>query len=636
MQAFEAYMLAHMTDDQPATMREPAAPRVIIEALTSSLAGKRFAFTSKDLRAGVLIGRAPDCNLRFDGARDLKISGHHALLEERNSGIYLRDQGSSNGLWVNQMRATTEGTRVYDGWEINLGQEGAVLKLVIAGEPAPLDVPKPAPVAAPPQGDGDPASLSLMVNEIGASVGAGDKTKHMIKAVAERLEARASKKRASLVTMVIALFMLVGAAAAIGVWYYNHNEQLHAQEKTESTAKLDEQERKRQDAEKAREEAEKERQKELEDLRKRFAELETAMADQVTTLKAEQDKRFEDMKRDVDAETAERLKEISDKQLEELKKATSDELKRLEELQSQPADTAFRDIMDTYNNSVFLIFVQYRLLDDKGKAVGIESGTGTGWLARTSDKKAWIVTNKHVIKPFLFKPELAISHAIQNVKPEPMKDWVIAAWRPGTKLRDKVGDTNLSVAEAWARLPGGRGGQGSLTVSGFAPDDWKTFGDNYADYLSAAGFRTDLSADIIERVKAAGVHDMDTFNDLAVLEFERRDKKELTTPLPIATDEELKRLHQMDRCMSLGYPLGLSVIKGTTVTTSPAAGDIRSLQFEVGVIGTSAPILPGNSGGPLIDTHGKVIGVITRRFEGNQGEAISAKYARELVDLLAK
>jgi S1-C subfamily serine protease len=632
-------LYAHaMTDEHPPTMREPAAPRVIIEALTSSLAGKRFAFTSKDLRAGVLIGRAPDCNLRFDGARDLKVSGHHALLEERNDSIYLRDQGSSNGLWVNQVRATTEGTRVYDGWEINLGQEGAVLRLVIPGDPAPREQPKPVAAAAPAtvHDEGDPASLSLMVNEIGASVGAGDKTKHMIKAVAERLEARASAKRASLVTMVIALFMLVAAAAAIGVWYYNHNEQLHAQEKADSTAKLEEEERKRQDAEKARQDAEKERQKELEDLRKKFADLETAMADQVVTLKAEQDKRFEELKREVDADTAERLKEISDKQLEELKKATAEEIKRLEELERQPTDGSFRDIIDKYNNSVFLIFVQYRLLDDKGKAVGIESGTGTGWLARTADNKAWIVTNKHVIKPFLFKPELAISHAIQNVKPEPMKDWVIAAWRPGTKLRDKVGDNNLSVAEAWARLPGGRGGQGSLTVSGFAPDDWKTFGENYADYLANAGFRTDLSADIIDRVKKAGVHEMDTLNDLAVLEFERRDKKELTTPLPIASDAELKALHQMDRCMSLGYPLGLSVIKGTTVTTSPAAGEIRSLQFEVGVIGTSAPILPGNSGGPLIDTHGRVIGVITRRFEGNQGEAISARYARELVEQLAK
>jgi hypothetical protein len=630
-----------MSEEHQATLREPAAPRLIIEVLTSSLAGKRFAYTSKDLRSGILIGRAPDCNLRFDGARDLKVSGHHALLEERNDGIYLRDQGSSNGLYVNKMRATAEGTRVYDGWEINLGQEGAILRLVIAGDPPPPENKQAATVgAAAPAGSidegGEGGSLSLMVNEIGGSVGAGDKTKYMIKAVAERLEARATKKRAGLLTMVIALFMLVAAGAAIGIWYYMEGEKKHEQEQADATARLDEEQRKREAAEKLRADAEKERQKELDDLRTKMGELETAMAEQVTTLKAEQEKRFEDLRKDVDDATAARVKEISEKQLEEMKKATAEEIKRLEDLQREPSDSGFRQIIDTYNNSVFLIFVQYKLLDETGKAVGIESGTGTGWLARTSDNKAWVVTNKHVIKPFMFKPELAISHAIQNVSPEPMKDWVICAWRPGAKLREKVGDSNLDISEAWARLPGGRGGNGSLTVRGFADDDWTYFGDNYAAHLEAAGFRTDLPQAIIDRVKKAGIHNMDTFNDLAVLELDRRDKKELTTPLPIASDDELKALHQMDRCMSLGYPLGLSVIKGTTVTTSPAAGDIRSLQFEVGVIGTSAPILPGNSGGPLIDTRGKVIGVITRRFEGNQGEAISAKYARDLVDKLAK
>lgn len=626
-------------------MREPAAPRVIIEVMTSSLAGRRFAFSSKDLRKGVMIGRAPDCNLRFDGARDLKVSGHHALLEERNDGIYLRDQGSSNGLYVQKRRATAEGTRVYDGYEINLGQEGALLRVVIPGEPPPSTSQAAQPESALPSsaaaastlsesGD-DPESLTMMVDAVGAQVGAGDKTRHIIKAVAQKLEARAARRRASLVTLIGALFMLIAAAGAIGVWYYQHQESLQAQEKADSTAAIDAREQERDEAERKRAEAEKAREKELEDLRNKLAALETAMADQVAELKAEQDKRFNELRKEVDEQTATRVKEISEAQLKELRDATADQLKRLEELSSAPDDGDFRALLDQYNESVFLIFVQYPLLDETGKAVGIESGTGTGWLAKTSDSKAWIVTNKHVIKPFLFKEELSISHAIRNVKPAPMKEWVIAAWRPGTKLREKVGDTTLSVAEAWATLPRGRGGKGSLKVAGFAPDDWITFGDEYESYLTKAGFRADLPEEMLKRVKAAGVHKMDTFNDLAVLEFERRDLNELKSPLPIASEAELEALHQMDKVMSLGYPLGLSVIKGTTVTTSPATGEIRSLQFEVGLIGTSAPILPGNSGGPLINTNGKVVGVITRRFEGTQGEAISARYARELVAALA-
>jgi hypothetical protein len=618
-----------MSDD-PATMREAAAPRVIIEVMTSSLAGRRFAFTSKDLRKGVMIGRAPDCNLRFDGARDLKVSGHHALLEERADGIYLRDQGSSNGLYVSKRRATAEGTRVYDGYEINLGQEGALLRLVIPDDPPPPESKFPSSMPAPSHDD-DPESLDRMVDAVGAQVGAGEKTRHIIKAVAGKLEARAARRRASLVTLVGALFMLIAAAGAIGVWYYQHQQDVQAREKADSAAALDAKERERDEAERRRSEAEKGRERELDELRGKLAALESAMADQVEELKAEQEKRFDELRREVDEQTAERVREISEAQLKELRDATEDQLKRLEELSKAPTEGDFRELLDRYNESVFLIFVQYPLLDETGRAVGIESGTGTGWLAKTSEGKAWVVTNKHVIKPYLFNSDLAISHAIRNVKPAPIKDWVIAAWRPGTKLREKVGDTNLSVAQAWATVPGGRGGFGALRVTGFAPDDWAAFGDNYESYLTKAGFRTDLPEAMLERVKKAGVHKMDTFNDLAVLEFERRDARELTTPLPIASDDELRALHQMDKVMSLGYPLGLSVIKGTTVTTSPATGDIRSLQFEVGVIGTSAPILPGNSGGPLINSSGKVVGVITRRFEGTQGEAISADHARKLL-----
>lgn len=628
-----------MASDIARTLHEPSQPRLIIEVQTSSLAGRRVPFTSAQLRKGVLIGRAPDCHLRFDPARDLKVSGHHALLEERNDGVYLRDRGSSNGLYANKLRATADGTRVYDGYEISLGQEGAILRLKIPGdiEPeTPRTLAPPKPGAKPATYEEDPESLSRMVDDVGEQVGAGDKTRHMIKAVAQKLEARAGRRRASLVTLVGALFMLIAAAAAIGVWYYQHNEAAQAIKQDEGTAALDAKELEREQAEADRRKRDLEREQELQDLREKLVALETAMAEQVEELKSEQDRRFEDLKRDVDEATAARVKEISDSQIKELRDATAAEIKRLEELQTAPREDAFRRLSEQYNNSVFLIFVQYPLVDATGKRVGIESGTGTGWLARTSDNKAWIVTNKHVIQPYLFKPELAISHCIRDVRPAPMKDWVIAAWRPGTKLRERVGDTMLSLAEAWATMPGGRGGKGSLKVSGFAPDDWITFGDSYETHLTRAGFKTDLPDDIIARIKLAGIHKMDTTNDLAVLEFERRDTSELASPLPIASDDELKSLHAMDKVMSLGYPLGLSVIKGTTVTSSPASGDIRSLQFEVGVIGTSAPILPGNSGGPLINTNGKVIGVITRRFEGTQGEAISADHARKLVEQYAK
>ncbi|MBK8208234.1 MAG: FHA domain-containing protein [Planctomycetes bacterium] len=203
-------------------------PRLIVEVQTSSLAGRRFAFAVKDLRRGLMFGRAPDCNLRFDANRDLKVSGHHALVVETRDGIFVRDQGSSNGLWVNGNRCSTEGTQVWDGSEVSLGQEGAVLRLIIPGENPPASSQLPAPSSMKPPA-GKPQSMTRLVETMGNELGAGDKTKRMIKEVADRLEARSEKRRANLVTMVVALLMLLVAIGAIGVWYYQQQESVHAQ-----------------------------------------------------------------------------------------------------------------------------------------------------------------------------------------------------------------------------------------------------------------------------------------------------------------------------------------------------------------------------------------------------------------------
>jgi hypothetical protein len=138
----------------PKTIKEQSGPRLVAEVQTSSLAGRRFAFVSAELRGGILLGRAPDCNLRFDPNRDLKVSGHHAQFIETRQGIFVRDKGSSNGVYVNGQRVTGLGIRVYDGSEVSLGQEGALLRLSIPGEPPPQPptpevTPAPEPASAP-------------------------------------------------------------------------------------------------------------------------------------------------------------------------------------------------------------------------------------------------------------------------------------------------------------------------------------------------------------------------------------------------------------------------------------------------------------------------------------------------------
>jgi hypothetical protein len=138
-----------MGDELMQTMQEmDATPRLIVEVLTSTLSGRRFAFTATDLRHGVLLGRASDCHVRFDAGKDLKVSGHHAIIDERDGKVQVRDQGSSNGVFLNDVRVTTSGAVIMPGSKLSLGQEGAIMKLLLPGQPSTGVIPPKAPPAA--------------------------------------------------------------------------------------------------------------------------------------------------------------------------------------------------------------------------------------------------------------------------------------------------------------------------------------------------------------------------------------------------------------------------------------------------------------------------------------------------------
>ena len=83
----------------------------------------------------------------------------------------------------------------------------------------------------------------------------------------------------------------------------------------------------------------------------------------------------------------------------------------------------------------------------------------------------------------------------------------------------------------------------------------------------------------------------------------------------------------------LGYPLTTTMgdeIKLTTGVISSKSG----FQGNVSLYQTSAPVQPGNSGGPLFDGYGNLIGVINAKHQGaeNVGYAIKASYLRNLVE----
>lgn len=125
----------------------------------------------------------------------------------------------------------------------------------------------------------------------------------------------------------------------------------------------------------------------------------------------------------------------------------------------------------------------------------------------------------------------------------------------------------------------------------------------------------------------------DAKNDLAVLRI-KADK-----PLPTVKWGDSDKLMTGDQVLAIGNPFGI----GTTVTAgivSARGRDLHSGPFD-DFIQIDAPINHGNSGGPLVDVNGNVIGINTAIYSPNGGSvgvgfAIPSDQAEKVVAKLMK
>lgn len=113
---------------------------VVVDHISGSRQGQRQEL-ELELGGKLRIGRHPDCDIGFDGRRDLEASTRHAELRATGERLVLRDVGSSNGTYVGGARINEIELAPSQTTEAQFGARGPRLRIWWSPEPDPDAVP---------------------------------------------------------------------------------------------------------------------------------------------------------------------------------------------------------------------------------------------------------------------------------------------------------------------------------------------------------------------------------------------------------------------------------------------------------------------------------------------------------------
>jgi len=253
----------------------------------------------------------------------------------------------------------------------------------------------------------------------------------------------------------------------------------------------------------------------------------------------------------------------------------------------------WHEVEHEIERSLVLVATRY-VLEHEGEAERELVAIGTGFVV--ADGR--VATNKHVVQPWKFADcatQLAEGWRL-------IEDSVVwALWPEGVRVLDQDGELDFSRAVTSA--------DGSVALFTTAPDSFA------ARKLRA---RVDGAWRTLEREVHA-----DDNNDLALLAVR---SKIAPVPAPLGAHRAPRKT---DDVLIVGFPRGTSVFEGGVAECSPVAGAIRKLQDTILI---SAPVLDGNSGGPLVDREGRVIGIATRvAHDASMGVCIAIEHLQRLM-----
>lgn len=245
----------------------------------------------------------------------------------------------------------------------------------------------------------------------------------------------------------------------------------------------------------------------------------------------------------------------------------------------QDREEALMGYANRYAASVAFVVVEYWLQQGDRK-VYQNRAEGTAFLA--DEKGGYLLTNRHVACPWLEDRRLMLAVEVLQQQPEPLRfDYRIYLWFDGQR--------------AFRRLPGLIENEGMEDIY-LVESAYSTHGKHRVWIAGAAP----VPLKTWERVRSP-LHD-----DYAVLGID-------TVPsgrraLPFAESGASSEIPKLTPLIALGFPLG-SRSQADAVNVSVTRGHVRRT-FE-NMVQVDISLHAGNSGGPLVDSRGKVIGIAT-------------------------
>lgn len=176
--------------------------------------------------------------------------------------------------------------------------------------------------------------------------------------------------------------------------------------------------------------------------------------------------------------------------------------------------------------------------------------------------------------------------------------------------------TEEDVAEVWT-------GTGYAIGNSYIVTNYHVAGE--AKTISVKGIKGDMNTGYTAEMVA-----FDKTNDIAILRITDPNFKGLGT-IPYAVQQRMADVGE--DVFVLGYPLTqalgneIKLTNGIVSSRTGFQGDISTYQM-------SAPVQPGNSGGPMFDSKGNVIGIVVAGVPGaeNVGYAIKTSYLKILIE----